>query len=57
MNTGEHIEFENSKLSKWIALGQNIPTTDRRWPDKETSVELMVRIEVERYRDFANKKK
>lgn len=54
--TGEHIEFEDGKLSKWIGLGKNIPPTDRRWKDKQTSVEVSLRVEIMKYERFKKPK-
>jgi hypothetical protein len=54
--TGEHIEFEDGKLSKWIALGKNIPPTDRRWRDKQTSVEMSLRVEIMKYESLKKPK-
>lgn len=54
--TGEHIELENGELTKWIALGKNIPRTDRRWADKLASVNVSSRIELSKYEAFKNSK-
>lgn len=47
--TGEHIELEDGSLTRWIALGKEIPRTDRRWADKQTSVLLSARVERLKY--------
>lgn len=54
--TGEHIEFENGVLTKWTALGKNIPRTDKRWADKQTSAVINARIEIQKYESFKNPK-
>ena len=56
MLTGEHIEFSDGKLSKWIALGKNIAPTDRRWADKQSSVELSAKVELLKYKSFKKPK-
>ena len=50
--TGEHIEMLNGKLIRWTALGKDIPSTDRRWDDKQSSVLRSLQIELMYYNEF-----
>lgn len=55
--TGENIEMDKGKLVRWSALGKEIPPTDRRWNDKQSSVLLSARVELITYEEFIKPKK
>ncbi|MEO5860112.1 MAG: hypothetical protein ABIR33_14325 [Pyrinomonadaceae bacterium] len=54
--TGEHIEMKDGKLVRWNALGKEIPSTDRRWRDKTTSVTTSLGVEMMFYKEFKKPK-
>jgi hypothetical protein len=54
--TGEHIELRDGKLVRWNALAREIPSTDRRWADKQSSVLFSARVEINNYAEFKKPK-
>jgi hypothetical protein len=53
---GERIELADGKLLKWAALGKVIPSTDKRWRDKQQSVLISLKVEMMIYKEFTKPK-
>ena len=49
MKTIEKLVFSNGKLTGWTENGRSVPTTDKRWQEKETEVLESGKSQLENY--------